>query len=288
MKTLYKIIFDNNVNERVTRMVKLYFNLRWLILLAYLLTHSLFTTNICYGEGIKHAPNSIFGIHGIIGIPSARMGIDREMNLSIGFVPQKYKILPDKDFAFNEWHYNFRMTFVPFLELEATLIRPDNIKEQPWGIGDRSFKGRLLIMKEKARLPAVTIGISDPLGANTNQGAVYLVSSKLFQWKFFHIDTHLGYGFDIQKPFWEKTHLFQDDGSLNQSHLKGIFAGVQLEYKDLSFMFEYDTEKINSGFYFHFLRYFSAGIYTLGFDRLSAQLGMHYRFGDSPLDAFRK
>ena len=231
---------------------------------------------------------TLLGSYGCITSPTARFASDRTLFLGMATMPERYQIITDKEHDAPENLINFSLMFLPFMEVSAHLIRPVDISENPFGIGDRSYKVRFFLLKEKEKRPALALGIHDPVSTNTRQGAVYLVSSKLFQWKFFHIDTHLGYGFDIQKPFWEKTHLFQDDGSLNQSHLKGIFAGVQLEYKDLSFMLEYDTEKINSGFYFHFLRYFSAGIYTLGFDRLSAQLGMHYRFGDSPLDAFRK
>ncbi|MEA3446670.1 MAG: YjbH domain-containing protein, partial [Bacteroidota bacterium] len=172
----------------------------------------------------------------------------------------------------------FSLMFLPFFEASATLIRP---YDQWWGIGDRSYKVRFLLMKEKKYMPALALGIHDPISSNTRQGAVYFVGSKKFNFKKdWYVDTHLGYGFDIQNEIWEKTKLFRDDSNNNQTHLTGIFTGFSIAYKNFGFLAEYDTEKINAGISVFIWKYFYAQISTLGFDAISFGLSARYRLGD--------
>lgn len=225
---------------------------------------------------------SLLGNQGQILTPSARKGNDRELNFNIGYFPAKYRILKQKPIPFNEWHTNMTIMFVPFLEVSATLMTPDNLDEQGWGIGDRSYKAKFHLVEEGEILPAIAIGIHDPLGANTNQGAVYIVGTKEFLINTeLNMDANLGYGFDIQKDFWVKSGLFQDETANNISHLKGFFGGIQCIYRsNYSFMVDYDTEKFNMGASAIFLKYLSAQVYLLGFDEISFGLSARWLFGD--------
>ncbi|MCF8374083.1 MAG: YjbH domain-containing protein [Bacteroidales bacterium] len=225
---------------------------------------------------------SLLGNHGLILTPSARKGNDRELNINIGYFPEKYRILTQKPIPFNEWHTNMTIMFLPFLEVSATVMTPDNLDEQGWGIGDRSYKAKLQLFKEKKYVPAIAIGIHDPFATNTNQGAVYLVGTKNYSLaNDFSIDANLGYGFDIQNNFWLKTGLFQDEAVNNVSHLKGWFGGLQCIYRsNYSIMIDYDTEKFNMAASAIFFKYISAQVYLLGFNAISFGVSARWLFGD--------
>ena len=212
----------------------------------------IYSLSLIFIHSIAHTQSksnySIFGNLGLIETPTARFGNDKDIGLTVTWLPEKYRVLRAKPIAAPEFHYNLDIIFLPFLEVTATLIRPTNMKEQPWGIGDRSFKIKLKLLEEKVYTPAIAFGIHDPGGANTNSGAVYFNASKKFVLQDnIKIDSHIGYGFDISTPFWEKSHLFSSDGEKNHSRLSGIFGGVEVSYKKFNFLTEYDTDKFNCG-----------------------------------------
>ena len=99
-------------------------------------------------QEINYEHISLFGNYGIIEIPTARFGNDADLNLSISYMPEKYRVLRSKPLPFSELHYNASIMFLPFMEITASLIRPNNLSEQGWGIGDRSYKIRFLLLNE--------------------------------------------------------------------------------------------------------------------------------------------
>ncbi len=225
---------------------------------------------------------SLLGNHGLILTPSARHGNDKELNLNIGYFPEQYRILTQKPLPFNEWHTNVTIMFLPFLEVTATLMTPDNLNEQGWGIGDRSYKAKLHFLQETKFLPSLAVGIHDPFSTNTNQGAVYIVGTKnIVISTHINADVNFGHGFDIQKELWVKTGLFQDNPEDNLSQLKGFFGGIQVKYgNNYSLLFDYDTEKLNVGFSAMFLKYFTSHIYFLGLDGFSFGISGRFLFGN--------
>ena len=121
---------------------------------------------------------SVFGFGGTVETPNAYFHPDRTLYAGLVYRLQEYAILPFKQEAVDEWHYNVGLMFLPFMEVTATVIRPTNIDDVPWGIGDRSYKMRLRILKEQKNRPAIAIGVHDAFAANTYQGALYAVLSK--------------------------------------------------------------------------------------------------------------
>lgn len=229
-------------------------------------------------SSIHQVHNSILGNTGLIMNPTARFGADRQLHLSWFHIPEKYGIITENDKSTGEQHVSFSLMFLPFMEASATLIRPYN---QWWGIGDRSYKVRFLLLNETKTLPALALGIHDPVASNTRQGAVYIVGSKEFILKKgWSLDSHLGYAFDLKNEIWEKSKLFQDDSQNNQTHLTGIFGGVSISYEQYSFLVEYDTEKVNAGVSVFIWKYFYAQVTTLGFDAISFGLSARWLFGN--------
>ena len=218
---------------------------------------------------------SLFGNYGLIETPTARFGSDKDISLSVSYMPEKHRVLIAKPLASPELHYNLDLIFLPFLEITGTLIRPLNIKEQAWGIGDRGIKMRLRLLQESEKLPAIVIGVHDPAGANTNNGAVYIViSKKMSITDKIIIDSHLGFGFDITKEFWESTTLFMERGDKNISRLTGLFGGIHIKYKNISLLSEYDTNRINCGVAFSINKYLNVRVVSIDFNSIAYGIGI--------------
>lgn len=223
---------------------------------------------------------AVLGMHGGVTTPDARFGADGEINVATSFMPEQYAILTDKAAPASEYMINFSMMFLPFMEASAHIIRPANIQEHFFGIGDRSYKIRFKLLNERSYLPALALGIHDPIATNTRQGAVYLVGSKQLELRSSMLaDLSLGYAFDLKDPFWEQTKLFQKVSNNNQSHLNGWFGSAKLNYKAHVLLFDYDTERFNAGYSVLILKKIRAGVYTLGFNELTYQIGICHIFG---------
>lgn len=135
------------------------------------------------------------------------------------------------------------VTFLPRVEL---MFRFTNLMGEKPRLGrgyfmDRMLAGRLLILKESDRIPAVLLGIHDPgngigLTANRYFGTNYLVSSKAVQFGDLSTDLSLGYAFDL---FNQPTETFD-----------GLFGGFSVTHSKLpqvELMLEHDSFRINAG-----------------------------------------
>ncbi len=266
---------------KMSKYFKIGFLLQQLFKLSFVLILFLSLSNDGISQVLSPEHISLFGNFGIIETPTARFGNDKELNLSISYLPEKYRVLRSKPLPFSELHYNASIMFLPFVEITASLIRPNNISEQGWGIGDRGYKIRFLLLKENKNRPNIVFGIHDPMGANTHQGAIYFAASKRVEFKnSLNIDFTFAYAFNIKNRLIQKTHLFKMDSTFTDTRLSGIFGGIVLNYKDISLMTEYDTQKINTALSYYFFKHFNVQITLLGLDKLSFGFGFRYQFGN--------
>ena len=144
--------------------------------------------------------------------------------------------------------FNANLVFLPRVELSVKLTRPySNLRPdyqpgsgQPrnWGIGDRSYSLRIMVVEEKNNRPALTIGIQDPFANLAFFHTNYLVTSKTFTLNEIRFYTNLGYGIS-----WEDTP---------GDYLQGLFGGIQVVWKNLSSNIEYDTNNWNIGLGYQF------------------------------------
>ncbi len=234
---------------------------------------------------------SIFGTYGAIQNPTARFGQDRMAFVGFGYLPFENRIIH------NNWEegrperlIHVNLMFLSFLNVSAHLVQPLN-QEVQWGIGDRSIKVRLKLLKEGKYHPQIALGLHDIISTNTYNGAFYLVANKSFPLPAkLKADVHGGYGYDLQQSNALVGFLWQENPAQNNSRLTGIFGGVELQYHNQSLLVEYDTEKWNAGYsvllsnqwvnrYLPSLRV-RVGVYSLGFERFTGQIGIFYRFGD--------
>ena len=248
-----------------------------MILLTFFL---MFTGLMGYAQMELRTNLSLLGVRGGVNSPDARFGKDKELHLSLGYMPERFAILTDKTAPASEYLLHANMMFLPFLEVSAHIIRPSNIDKHFYGIGDRSYKVRFRLLKEGISWPSIVLGIHDPISTNTRQGAVYIVGSKYFpiNSKLF-LDLSTGYALDIRQPFWEKIGLFGESGDEIETQLEGFFASTKLCYKSHSLILEYDGMKYNAGYSLSILDSIWFGVYTLGLQKISCQIGCSYIFG---------
>ncbi len=230
---------------------------------------------------------NLLGSYGGIFNPSARFGEDRQAFFGINSLPFEHRVIQNNwEDGRSERLLHFNLMFTHFFNVSAHLVQPNN-QDKPWGIGDRSFKFRFKILNERKYIPALALGIHDPISSNTYQGALYAVINKSFVvLDGFTIDTHLGYGYNIQNENLITRWLWGENPARRNSPIEGLFGGAQFSYRYHSLLMEYDTEKMNIGYSFAFLHQYNTpwsirlGIYAIEFKQLSYQFTTYYRFGD--------
>lgn len=210
--------------------------------------YRLFITIVCIlffqiakGQKSIFTPSQ-FGFSGIIYTPSAYIGKWKTIDASFTHFNK------ETSFTYlggikSERAFNLNLVFFPRTELTVKLTRPySNIRpnHQPgsneprnWGIGDRSYSLRVLLLEEKNNRPALLIGIQDPFANFAFFNTNYLVASKSYEFPALSIRASVGYG-----ASWEDTQ---------GTYLQGLFGGIQANWKNINGMIEYDTNTINVG-----------------------------------------
>tara|TARA_B100001063_G_C16713324_1_gene529288 strand:+ start:255 stop:962 length:708 start_codon:yes stop_codon:yes gene_type:complete len=188
---------------------------------------------------------SVTGTSGLIHIPSARMLEDGQLVLGAAYIPKPYfqrynrRINP----GLNTY---ITVGFLPFLEVMFRYTHELNVpvNTETRYFPDRMFTIRGRLLKEKKYLPAIVLGLQDAtailgntLLAATNYSAIYFVGSKNIKSDFGNFDLSVGSAFDYKE--------------LKTKDYKGVFGGVSFTpsfYHDLSILFEYNSNGINTGF----------------------------------------
>jgi hypothetical protein len=201
----------------------------------------------------KSKAQCLLGTTGLVTIPTARTQMDGTLSAGISYFDRKHLeyFQGSKNVAM-VW---VNLTFLPFLELSIRVNKPLNL-DRKYTI-DRTPMLRLRVLNEKRFLPAIAIGIYD-IPSTTVWNTVYfnatfLVLSK----KINEFDLHFGYA-----PRIIKARLYQ---------LDGLFGGVSYTLnKSICFLAEYNTNTVNAGVQFQFLKHFGLNLATINFDSFAA------------------
>ena len=238
----------------------------------------LFITKISVGQAefINTLPNAM-GSTGLIMTPTARTAGDQEITLSINRLPKEYAFVSRDQYL--DDIYSITLNYLPFLEVTGSLLR--NEKTPKSTIGSKSFKLRAKLLSERKLLPALMIGAHDVYKYHTEgAGAIYAVTSKHIKGTFdLDLDLSFGYAVDLQKnKVWGKSEKLKE----YETYLNGFFGGVAFNYKNyLSFMLEYDTEKVNVGVGVLFSNSLSCQIRLLNAESIS--FGIAYTFAPNKI-----
>lgn len=200
---------------------------------------------------------SLLGNSGLTFVPTAYLNVDRSVGFGASYLPAAKAV---QEYSRNdnlvEGIASFRLNYLPFLEASVRLTR----SKGELGLGDRSLFFRVQVLKEKEKRPALAIGAHDIFGQVPHYHSVYAVASKRKRLGTNHLlNAHLGYGVSVKEE-------------ANNTHLIGVFGGIEYRYKVWASSLEYDGEDINLAFKFRCknwlfiqanmleLKYFSAGL----------------------------
>ena len=213
----------------------------------------LFGVNMAQAQKLDHVPisQSLTGSGGLIWAPTAYLQPDRSLSVGISYNPKNYPFLDySRQAGVGEGLLFVNLSYLPFLELTGRLTMPENA-ENNFGIGDRSFLVRVQLLKEKKVLPAIAVGVSDPVGTSFHHSN-YLVSSKSIALGARSIlSFHAGFGGDLipSKP----------------SRIRGLFGGMGLKcWEKVQLQVEYDSQKINAGLALFPFPWMQVSLNTLG------------------------
>ncbi len=183
------------------------------------------------------APSQL-GMTGLIYTPSAYL--PKWGMLDFGFTHyHKNAAFTKGANEYSERSFLTNVTFLPFMELSLKLTKPYTTPvDDNYGLGDRSISIRAQLIKERTHLPAILIGIQDILSSNSYFKTNYIVFTKKVNVKQFVMVTSLGYGHSPEEALGD--------------YLQGTFGGVQVYWKTVNFLAEYDTKQLNVGLGYQF------------------------------------
>ncbi len=212
------------------------------------------------------ASPSVTGNTGLLFTPTAEFVNDGEMVVGVSYLSAQYAILRKP--TFGDKIFYLSLGYLPYMEITLAVIRSDHIGNR-WGIGDRVGLFRFKLLSEQRRFPAVVLGLHEPMGLVDEDhhhhllNATYLAASKSFTLSRLKMALHLGYGVD-----WIGAA---------QHYFVGLFGGVSLSPKPfITFMIEYDSEKVNCGMRLSILNHLDLLAGLLHFDTFSG--GVSYKF----------
>jgi len=169
----------------------------------------------------------------------------------------------------DNYTYFFVVGFLPRVEISvhATYAPKDRLisSGDTQGTNDRGASGRLLLLTEGDRRPALAVGIDDVRGTRRFH-SLYAVTSKGVRLpSHFLIRGSLGFGSDQLEA---QNHI-----------LDGVFGGAEIRYEDMvGIALDYDTEKWNTCFRLVLFQRLAAYAAFLDFESPSGGVSWFQRF----------
>ena len=141
---------------------------------------------------------SDFGSAGLIKTPTARMADDGELRATIS----------REDVADI---YNISYQATPWLEatFRYSIFNPRNYSYSSDGLRDRSYEAKARILRERAWLPEVAVGVRDILGTGVWEGEYAVASKELGS---FDISVGIGWGRLAARGQFDNPLTLLDDG----------------------------------------------------------------------------
>ena len=227
-----------------------------MILRFAIILQSIFCLNTLKAQDL-----SLFGNPGLMHTPSAYLSNWGDVHFGMTHYPTAtsftYEAGESRERSF--WTH---LGLLPFAEVSIKLTKPYNSSDKNYGIGDRSISVRVQVLKEKANRPAVLIGVQDPFTVASFFNTNYLVLSKKRQLNQIELNANLGYGFKIEEA---QNHILQ-----------GIFGGLQVKWRQVRTMIEYDAERINLGIGYQYKDWVRTNLALVDGRYLSAALAFRF------------
>lgn len=235
----------------------------WLIILIFTLSGS--------GE----AGISLGGTSGLIHIPTAEVLSDQQVTVGLGYVHRQAAYLERG--RCDNYPVYIVLGYLPRLEFSAGVTFVPGTKSYD---GTNTYKDgvvslQYLVLKERKYLPALALGARD-IYSFILLNTTYVVASKSIVAKpTIHWRLHIGYGSDIID---HHLGVPKKDRQFPVGHtIVGLFGGLEINWKNrLSYVLEYDSQKMNTGFRFHWLRNWQLDLVLLNMEYWSGNLNCSF------------
>jgi hypothetical protein len=218
---------------------------------------------------------SLAGTSGLINIPTAEVISDQQITLGIGYVNRHSAYLETG--RRDNFPFYIVLGYLPRLEFSAGVMFVPGQKSYD---GSNTYKDgvvslQYLLLKEKKFFPALAIGARDIYSFILLNTTVIVASKAIYQQSKSSLRIHVGYGSDIID---HHLGVPKKDRKFPVGHtIVGLYGGLEIRWKEVgSYMLEYDTQKINTGFRFRLNHYLDFDVYLLNMKDLSGNLNFSF------------
>lgn len=222
-----------------------------------------------------YAGISLAGTSGLINIPTAEVISDRQVTLGIGYVNRHSAYLETG--RRDNFPFYIVLGYLPRLEFSAGVMFVPGQKSYD---GTNTYKDgvvslQFLLMKEKKFSPALAMGARDIYSFILLNTTFIVASKTIFRPSKSSVRFHIGYGSDIID---HHLGVPKKDRKFPVGHtIVGFFGGLEIRWKEVgSYMLEYDTRRINTGFRFQIKRRLDFGVCLLNLRDLSGNLNFSF------------
>lgn len=136
--------------------------------------------------------DGLYGQTGIVHIPVAGLQLDRELTLGGQYIPSGLAHLryAQKE-QVGEYTVFARLGFLPWAEVSIRLVHPER---RDFGIGDRSIFLKINALRERQWVPALSVGIYDPMGTQLLPASFVVASKTISAGHYLSVRATAGYG----------------------------------------------------------------------------------------------
>ena len=163
--------------------------------------------------------------------------------------------------------YSINLVFLPKLSITLKLIDLGDELVPNIGIGDRSVDLKYNFVEETNSIPAISVGLSEIGGTNLLNKSYYIVTSKNFRIGSIILLTSIGLG----------KKLSGQSLRINQTgKLTGLWGNLNLSYKSITTMLEYDGDQFNTGIKYSYKNRIGANLGLIDFKHFTASLSASF------------
>lgn len=230
---------------------------------------------ILSSAGSSLAGSSLLGPQGLLLTPTANLPVDRQFQVGVRQLQAPYAFIKGEKVA-NNFLFYASLVYLPRLEVTLSFTtapgRHGNDGSNVYK--DAAVFAQFFVLEEKDDLPALAIGMYD-FYSYSFYNALFMVLSKTFRNRLpVPLQAHLGYGVD-----WIDKH-YGDTGPDRDvpvpHHLLGFFGGIEMALSNqINLIFEYDTDRFNTGLRFNVFEHFEILGSLLNLDTFSG--GLSYK-----------
>ncbi len=219
---------------------------------------------------------SLAGTSGLINIPTAEVISDQQVTIGIGYVDRHSAYLETG--RCDNFPFYIVLGYLPRLEFSAgvTFVPGQQSYDGTNTYKDGVVSLQYLLFKERQLFPAIAIGARDIYSFILLNTTFITASKTIFEKSKTELRLHVGYGSDIID---HHLGVPKKDRNFPVGHtIVGLFSGLEINWRSaITFMLEYDTQKVNTGFRFRLLPNLNFDLDLLNMKNWSGSFNVSFR-----------